>query len=72
MPSIYGNLLAVQVIGLCGKHPAGGSRLDRLMHGLEFLRVLRHHGNETVPDTAHVITSDGPLADPAAPVGVQP
>ena len=62
------------LIGQVAADPGGRLRvrLAADYERLEFLRVLRHHGNETVPDTAHVITSDGPLADPAAPVGVQP
>ena len=62
------------LIGQVAADPGGRLRvrLAADYERLEFLRVLRHHGNETVPDTVHVITSDGPLADPAAPVGVQP
>ena len=60
------------LIGQVAADPGGRLRvrLAADYERLEFLRVLRHHGNEKVPDTAHVITSDGPLADPAAPVGV--
>ena len=62
------------LIGQVAADPGGRLRvrLAADYERLEFLRVLRHHGNETVQDTVHVITSDGPLADPAAPVGVQP
>ena len=62
------------LIGQVAADPGGRLRvrLAADYERLEFLRVLRHHGNEKVPDTAHVITSDGPLADPAAPVGVSP
>ena len=62
------------LIGQVAADPGGRLRvrLAADYERLEFLRVLRHHGNETVPDTVHVITSDGPLANPAAPVGVQP
>ncbi len=36
---------------------------------LEFLRVLRHHGHEPVPDTARVIAPDGtPLGEMQGPV----
>jgi len=62
------------LIGQVAADPGGRLRvrLAADYERLEFLRVLRHHGNEKVPDTAHVITSDGPLADPAAPVGGNP
>ena len=62
------------LIGQVAADPGGRLRvrLAADYERLEFLRVLRHHGNEKVPDTAQVITSDGPLADPAAPVGVEP
>lgn len=60
------------LIGQVAADPGGRLRvrLAADYERLEFLRVLRNHGNEKVPDTAHVITSDGPLAEPAAPVGV--
>ena len=60
------------LIGQVAADPGGRLRvrLAADYERLEFLRVLRHHGNEAVPDTAHVITSDGPLAEPAAPVGL--
>ncbi len=62
------------LIGQVAADPGGRLRvrLAADYERLEFLRVLRHHGHEEVPDTAHVITSDGPLADPAAPVGITP
>jgi rod shape-determining protein MreC len=61
------------LIGQVAADPGGRLRvrLAADYERLEFLRVLRHHGNEKVPDTAHVITSDGPLAEPAAPLGVE-
>ncbi|UOA33186.1 Cell shape-determining protein MreC [Sulfitobacter sp. DSM 110093] len=61
------------LIGQVAADPGGRLRvrLAADYERLEFLRVLRHHGNEQVPDTAHVITSDGPLAEPAAPVGLE-
>ena len=60
------------LIGQVAADPGGRLRvrLAADYERLEFLRVLRNPGNEKVPDTAHVITSDGPLAEPAAPVGV--
>jgi rod shape-determining protein MreC len=34
---------------------------------LKFLRVLRHHGHETVSDTAQVITPAPPVAEGTLP-----
>ena len=48
---------------------AGGRLRVRLAadyERLEFLRVLRHHGNERVTDSAQVVTPEGGLPAPAA------
>jgi hypothetical protein len=39
---------------LCGQHPAGGSRLARLLHGLEFLRIPTGGG------APHLVTAPSP------------
>tara|TARA_R110002049_G_scaffold44333_3_gene129888 strand:+ start:135901 stop:136806 length:906 start_codon:yes stop_codon:yes gene_type:complete len=58
------------LIGQVAADPGGRLRvrLAADYERLEFLRVLRHHGNEKVSDTAQVITPNGPLAD----ITVQP
>ena len=52
------------LIGQVAADPGGRLRvrLAADYERLEFLRVLRHHGNEQVSDTAQVITDDGPLS----------
>ncbi|MFT6676535.1 MAG: rod shape-determining protein MreC [Sulfitobacter sp.] len=59
------------LIGQVAADPGGRLRvrLAADYERLEYLRVLRHHGNEKVSDTAHVITPDGPLpaTDPTSP-----
>ncbi|UWR15002.1 rod shape-determining protein MreC [Sulfitobacter sp. M368] len=51
------------LIGQVAADPGGRLRvrLAADYERLEFLRVLRHHGNEQVSDTAQVITESGPL-----------
>ncbi|KAJ04058.1 rod shape-determining protein MreC [Sulfitobacter mediterraneus] len=51
------------LIGQVAADPGGRLRvrLAADYERLEFLRVLRHHGNEQVSDTAQVITDGGPL-----------
>ncbi|UWR11023.1 rod shape-determining protein MreC [Sulfitobacter mediterraneus] len=51
------------LIGQVAADPGGRLRvrLAADYERLEFLRVLRHHGNEQVSDTAQVITDSGPL-----------
>jgi rod shape-determining protein MreC len=51
------------LIGQVAADPGGRLRvrLAADYERLEFLRVLRHHGNEQVSDTAQVITDEGPL-----------
>ena len=53
------------LIGQVAEDPGGRLRvrLTADYERLEFLRVLRHYGTETVDDTASVITADGPLAE---------
>ncbi len=50
------------LIGQVAADPGGRLRvrLAADYERLEFLRVLRHHGNETVSDTAHVISAEDP------------
>ena len=59
------------LIGQVAADPGGRLRvrLAADYERLEFLRVLRHHGNETVSDSAQIITPEGPLADAADAAG---
>ena len=59
------------LIGQVAADPGGRLRvrLAADYERLEFLRVLRHNGSETVSDSAQVIGPDGPIAqqDTATP-----
>lgn len=57
------------LIGQVAADPGGRLRvrLAADYERLEFLRVLRSHGKESVSDSAHIIAPEGPLADAADP-----
>ncbi|WP_037228376.1 rod shape-determining protein MreC [Roseobacter sp. GAI101] len=57
------------LIGQVAADPGGRLRvrLAADYERLEFLRVLRHNGSETVSDSAQVIGPDGPIAQTQAP-----
>lgn len=57
------------LIGQVAADPGGRLRvrLAADYERLKFLRVLRHHGNETVSDTAQVITPEVPAAEGSQP-----